>query len=347
MIPFGRFSVSTMDFDPFAECVDTHTAGEPTRILTGGFDVGELDGQSAEASRDLFAERHDWLRKLLVREPRGHENMFGAVPLFEVADDADLGLFFFDNGGYLDMCGHGTIGVVTALIETGRLPERSSYEIATPAGTVTAEPTTEDGRVRSVQIDNVPSYVLGETTVDLPGTGPVDVDIVYSGNVVALVDAAQFEFELEQSDLDRIRECGRALKRRLNADGSPLAEEALPAAVSVVEFYERRPDVDRNVVVFGNGSIDRSPCGTGTCAKITLLYEEGELPVGTPYRYQSILGGEFTATVKNVEDGEDGVVVHPVVRGSAYVTGMHQFVRDPEDELGSFHLGSGATELEQ
>lgn len=330
-----------MESDLFAECVDTHTAGEPTRILTGEFDVSELDGRSVEASRDSFAERYDRLRRLLVHEPRGHENMFGAVPLFEVAGDADFGLFFFDSGGYLDMCGHGTIGVVTALIETDRLPEQSSYEIATPAGTVTAEPTIEDGRVRSVQIDNVPSYVIGETTVDLPGTGTIDVDLVYSGNVVALVDAAQFEFTLEESDLDRIRECGRTLKRRLNADGSAPTEDALPAPVSVVEFYERRPDVDRNVVVFGNGSIDRSPCGTGTCAKITLLYEKGELAVGTPYRYQSILGQEFTGTVSDVEEGDDGAVVHPVVRGSAYVTGTHQFVRAPDDELGSFHLGSG------
>ncbi|MDS0300561.1 proline racemase family protein [Halogeometricum sp. S1BR25-6] len=330
-----------MESDPFAECVDTHTAGEPTRILTGGFDASELDRRSAEASRDSFAERYDWLRRLLVREPRGHEHMFGAIPVFEVDDAADFGLFFFDNGGYLDMCGHGTIGVVTALIETGRLPERSSYEIATPAGTVTAEPTVEDGRVRSVEIDNIPSYMTGGTRVDLPGTGPVDVDLVYSGNVVALVDAAQFDFALEESNLDRIRECGRTLKRRLNANDAAPTDDSLPAPVSVVEFYERRSDVDRNVVVFGNGSIDRSPCGTGTCAKMTLLYEEGELAVGTPYRYQSVLGREFVGTVRDVEDGEDGAVVHPVVRGSAYVTGTHQFVRDPEDDLGSFHLGSG------
>jgi proline racemase len=327
-----------METDILVESLDTHTAGEPTRILTNGFDVSVLAESDVEASRNAFKKEYDWLRRFLVQEPRGHSDMFGAVPVFNTGETSDFGLFFFDNQGYLDMCGHGTIGAVTALIETGQIPEQTEYKIETPSGIVTAEPTVTDDRVQSVQIDNVPSYVLGSIVIDLPNVGSVNVDLVYSGNVVALVDAAQFEFRVDRADLETIREYGSTLKKALNAKEILSKSRSPITSISLVEFYEQRPDIDRNVVVFANGSIDRSPCGTGTCAKITLLHDEGTLSEGEPYQYESILGGIFTGIIKNVEQGDKGTVIHPTVSGRASITGKHMFVRTPDDELDGFQM---------
>lgn len=327
-----------METNLLVESIDTHTMGEPTRLLTGGLDMTVLSEQSVEASRDAFQSQYDWLRQLLVQEPRGHADMFGAVPVYGIEGDADFGLFFFDNGGYLDMCGHGTIGVITALIETGQLPQKPQYKIETPAGIVTASPTISDGKVQSVQIDNVPSYVLGTTTVELSDVGAVEVDLVYSGNVVALVDATQFEFSLEPTDVRQILNHGTDLKQTLNANDINLDNGHQSGPVTLIEFFESRSDVDRNVVVFGNGSIDRSPCGTGTCAKMTLLHSQGKLSEGGSYPYESILGTEFTGRIRQVSSVDGNVVVHPVVSGSAHITGKHTFIRDPEDEIDSFHI---------
>jgi proline racemase len=321
------------------EAVETHTAGEPTRIVTGGLNLDVRSADDVCSSRRAFAEEYDWIRELLVKEPRGHADMFGAVPVPTTADDhADFGLFFFDTEGYLEMCGHGTVGAVTALVETGELSVQESYTIETPAGPVRARPRVRDGTVESVTVENVPSFVVGTTDLRLDGE-PIAVDVVYAGNLCALVDVEQLDFDVDTASVDRAVERGLELKTRLNdrLDVRHTVTEQ-PLSVSVVEFYQQREGTDRNVVVFADGSVDRSPCGTGTCAKVTLLHDEGELSVGTTYRYESVIGTEFLGRVREVERRGDLTLTHPEVTGSAYVTGKHTFVRDPADDLGGFSL---------
>jgi len=335
-----------MQTDTLVETLDTHTAGEPTRIVTSGFDRSQIRGGSVAAQRDRFADALDWLRELLLCEPRGHDDMFGAVPVEPAAEDADLGLFFMDSRGYLDMCGHGTIGAVTALIETGQLSPAETVTVETPAGLVETRPTVADGRVEDVTVRNVESFVYDAATVAIdPNDGDkplsVPVDVVSAGNVFAMVDADAVGLSVETASVDAFVEYGTAIRRAVNERldvVDPFTGDA--RRVSIVEFYERGAEADRNVVVFGDGQVDRSPCGTGTCAKMTLLHREGELGVDEPYRYESVIGTRFTGRLVDVERRDGIDVATPEVTGSAYITGRHTFMKDERDDLGGFSLRS-------
>ena len=331
-----------MQTDVLVDTIDTHTAGEPTRILTSGFDRTWDRGLSVAKKRDRFAEDQDHLRRLLMCEPRGHDDMFGAVTVEPLAAEADLGLFFMDGDGYLDMCGHGTMGVVTALIETGQLSPMSTVTFETPAGLVRAKPTVENGRVESVTVRNVTSYVYDSFTVPLEVDGEsrsIPVDVVVAGNAFALVDADAVGLEIRPSNAATFVDLGLELRSRINARHEivdPFTGES--RSVDIAEFYDHRTEADRNVVVFGDGQIDRSPCGTGTCAKMTLLHEERKLEIEEPYPYESIIGTRFTGRLVDVEDRDGIAVTTPEVTGSASITGLHTFVRDQTDDLEGFSL---------
>ena len=331
-----------MQTDVLVDTIDTHTAGEPTRILTSGFNRTWDRGLSIAEKRDRFAEDQDHLRRLLMCEPRGHDDMFGAVTVEAQDERADLGLFFMDGDGYLDMCGHGTIGVVTALIETGELPAKSLITFETPAGLVRAWPTIEDGRVESVTVRNVTSYVYESLTVPLDVGGEsrsVPVDVVIAGNTFALVDAEVVDLEIRPEHAETFVDLGLELRSKINGRHDvvdPFTGETRP--VDITEFYEKGEEADRNVVVFADGQVDRSPCGTGTCAKMTLLYEEAKLEIEEPYPYESIIGTEFTGRLVDVEDRDGIAVTTPEVTGSASITGLHTFVRDETDDLEGFSL---------
>lgn len=333
-----------MQTNTFVETIDTHTAGEPTRIVTGGIDRAQIRGGSVADRRDRFAESHDWLRTLLMCEPRGHDDMFGAVPVEPRADEADLGLFFIDSRGYLDMCGHGTIGAVTALIETGQLAADDTIVVETPAGLVHTSPTVTDGRVEGVTIENVDSFVYDAVTVPLKVDSEelsVHVDIVFAGNVFALVSVDELGLTVAPEHVDRFVEYGLTLRRTVNDRleiTHPFTGE--DHEVSIVEFYERGPDADRNIVIFGNGQVDRSPCGTGTCAKMTLLHHEGNLNLKEPYHYESIIGTRFTGRVLEATSRAGTTVTTPEVTGAAHITGKHTFLRDDHDDLGGFSLST-------
>lgn len=331
-----------MKADLVVDTIDTHTAGEPTRVVTGGI-ASVLGGTgTVRQQRDRFSREYDGIRRYLMKEPRGHDSMFGAVPV--VADDprADLGVFFMDNTGYLDMCGHGTIGTVTALIETGQLPAREDVAVETPAGLVTARPRLADGAVADVTIRNVPSAIGrgGEVTVDHRGSRlTVPVTVAYAGNAFALVDVEAVDLPFERSAVTEFVELGLAIRDRVNAAFDPSDPvTGRPVSVELTEFYQRRPDVDRNVTVFGNGMVDRSPCGTGTCAKMALLHSRGALAVDEEYRHRSLIGTEFTGRIVEVETRGDRTVITPEITGSAYVTGKHTFLRDPADPIDGFRL---------
>lgn len=331
-----------MDREVRIQTVDTHTEGEPTRIVTGGIDRSSFAGGSVADQRDRFRAELDWVRKLLMKEPRGHDDMFGAVVTEPSQEQADAGAFFMDSGGYLDMCGHGTIGVVTALLERGEREFDQVVTLETPAGLVETRPTVEDGVVTSVALRNVESFVYGQTAVDIEGPAgetTVPVDVVYAGNYFALVDSQDVSLPVETANTDAFVDLGVRIRDRVNAELDVVHPySGREGTVSCTEFYESRPEADRNVVVFGDGSVDRSPCGTGTCAKMTLLHERDELELGDPYLYESVIGTRFEGRLLDAERRETGTVVTPEVAGSAKLIGEHTFIRQPHDSLGGFSV---------
>ncbi|GAA0307413.1 proline racemase family protein [Halarchaeum salinum] len=326
--------------------IDTHTGGEPTRIIVDAADQFTLAGDTVRSKRDSFAEDSDWVRDLLIREPRGHDDMFGAVVVEPEDDCADIAAFFMDSKGYLDMCGHGTIGVVSALIELGELSSASTVCVETPAGLVKTHPEYDDnGGVERVVVQNVDSFVYNsfEVPVSFLKT-PLSVDVVYAGNFFVLVDSEQLSRPLETTYTDEFIEWGLEIRQAVNNECDivdPRTGEH--AAVAITEIYEHASDVDRSVVVFGDGQIDRSPCGTGTCAKMALLYEEGKLSVDQAYPYESIIGTRFEGKIVDSTDRNGTIVVTPTVAGSAYITGKHTFIKDSRDPLQSLRI-SGTEE---
>ncbi|WP_137685416.1 proline racemase family protein [Haloarcula mannanilytica] len=331
-----------MDDDIRIHTVDTHTEGEPTRIITDGIDRSAFAGGSVAAQRERFADSLDWVRELLMKEPRGHDDMFGAVLADPADDQADIGAFFMDSGGYLDMCGHGTIGLVTALIERGDIDPAPVVTVETPAGLVETQPTVEDGFVTSVTLRNVESFVYDRTTVTVEcpdGLLTVPIDVVYAGNFFALVDSEDVGLTVDTSNTEAFVDLGLRIREQVNKDleiTHPFSGEEEPVAIT--EFYQSNAGVDSNIVVFGNGSIDRSPCGTGTCAKMTLLHDIGDLAVDEPYVYESVIGTRFEGRLVDTKTRDGRRVTTPEVCGSAEIIGEHTFVRRPHDSLDGFSV---------
>lgn len=336
---------SRMQSEIHLEALDTHTGGMPTRILLSGENHSKLNGGTVEEQRDEFAEEQDHLRELLVQEPRGHQDMFGAVPTVPADDEADMGLFFMDHGGYLDMCGHGTMGVVAAFIETNRLSAKLPIKIETPAGIVEAYPEVSDGRVTSVGLKNVHSYVVDTIDVELAddiGPERVTAHIVYAGNYFAMVDIDQVDLELDTEYTTQFIDLGLTIRETINTEHDltdPVTGDDV--SISLTEFFDGSGPVDRNIVIFADGAVDRSPCGTGTTAKMTLLYEKGELEVEESYTHESIIGTQFDGTIREVETRNGVDVTTPVIWGSAHIIGTHTFVKDSADPKPSFALYEG------
>jgi len=335
-----------LNTDLSIDTIDTHTGGEPTRLITGGIADLNISGDSVREKRNSFANNYDNVREFLMKEPRGHDSMFGAVPVSPEADVADAGLFFIDNSGYLDMCGHGTIGYVTAFSQMGQLEPSAEIKIETPAGIVSAEPTVgREGKIENVQIQNVVSFVEDQLSIDMEINGGkinIPVSIIYAGNFFALVDSADIPYSLSRDNIRELIDLGVDIRSNVN-DHTTISASKINASteIKLVEFYESRSDQpDHNVTVFGNGLVDRSPCGTGTCAKVTLLYNKGELVEDEKYHHQSIIGTQFTGRILQTETHNDQQVVVPAVSGSAYITGKHTFFKHQYDPLTGFRISS-------
>jgi proline racemase/trans-L-3-hydroxyproline dehydratase len=306
--------------------VDYHTGGEPFRIVTGG--VPPLEGRTILERRRFAQERLDHVRRLLVFEPRGHADMYGCFVTEPDDDGADLGVVFFHNAGFSTACGHGTIALVTWAVESGVVPG-PEVVVDVPSGRLPAVARIEDGRVVSVRFRNVPSYVHSR---GLPASGRM-VDVAFGGAFYATL-----EEQVEPTELPRLIELGRAIKADLEATHAIVHpdEPELRDVYGVIFWQEEsaRPLTQRNVTVFADGEVDRSPCGSGTSARLALLHDEGRLAAGEPLRHLSIVGSEFTGRV--VEETPAGVVTE--VEGSAHPTGRHEFMLDPRDELGEGFL---------
>lgn len=332
-----------MHLNRIISTIDTHTAGEPTRIVTGG--LPHIPGKSMQEKKIWMTNNEDDLRKMLMWEPRGHRDMFGAILTAPVSEDAAMGIIYMDGGGYLDMCVHGSIGAVTAMVECSMLKSsdsetESSREVIldTPAGKIYSTVHLEQGRAKSVTIQNVPSFYYDNVEIELDGIGKLPVPICYAGNYFAIVNAKYLGMKVEQQQVDKLIEYGLKIREKVNlAIEIRHPESGEPGRVNLVEIYEET-DPARNVVIFGSGQADRSPCGTGTGAKMALLHSQGRLKIGQPYPYQSIIGTEFIGEILAEKQMSDRVAIVPAVTGRAHIIGLQKFVVDDEDP---FRYGFG------
>jgi proline racemase len=327
--------------------VDYHTAGEPFRIVTGG--IPELEGRSVLERRRWAQEHLDDVRRLLVNEPRGHADMYGAFVTPPNDDWADLGVVFFHNEGYSTACGHGTIALVTWAVETGRVARgpddrEVTVTVDVPSGRLVCTARLDaDGQVEAVRFRNVPSFVLArDVVVRVPET-QVTLDVAFGGAFYGSVDAGSLGLGLgvdtaALSDLVRLeRELRPAIERSVHVRHPD--ERDLDGIYGVI-FWERMgPAEQRNVTVFADGEIDRSPCGSGTSARLAILHVRGELAVGERFRHWSIVDSVFDAWVVGegpVVGGQPSVITE--VEGSAYRTGEALFALDPRDPIGTGFL---------
>jgi len=338
-------------FTRLVTTIDSHTAGECTRLVVSG--LPWIPGGTM-AEKLAYAEEHlAWVPRFLLLEPRGHKDMFGAIITPPCAPAADLGVVFMDNQGYEPMCGHAIIGTATTVLETGMHPPREPETLITldtPSGLVRARAKIEDGRVASVSFRNVPSFVYrSDVTLQVPEVGTLRVDVVFGGLFFVFVDAGQLDIELVPSNAARLAELGMGILTTANEE-IPVCHPTLPHIDRILDlrFYvepvgtsanpgaaELEVPDSRNVVILGDGMVDRSPCGTGTSAEAALRYAQGRLGVGDSFVTESIIGTRFTGEVVGettvTGGGQSFAAVIPRVTGSAYVTGFHRLVLDPED----------------
>lgn len=319
----------------YIQTIDSHTMGEPTRIVTGG--TPRLAGKTMMEKKRNIESRLDWLRKLLMNEPRGHKDMFGAIMLDPCEEDCDLGVIFMDSGGYLNMCGHGAIGTVTTAINLGMIEPKPIVRLDTPAGVIECRVKIVDGIAKQVSFTNVPAFVFQtEIPVEVPELGTIYVDVAFGGSFFAIVDASNLGLRLIPEEQQKLASLGMAIRDAANRQikvAHPLKPEI--NKIDLIEFsllVDYSSDIIyRNAVVFGNGQIDRSPCGTGTCAKMAVLHHKEKLKIGQNFYHQSIIDSTFTGQlIQKTNVGNHSAVI-PEIKGSAYITGMSQFVIEEDD----------------
>ena len=316
--------------------VDSHTEGMPTRVITGG--VGVIPGATMFDRRRYFIDNLDHIRKLLMFEPRGHSAMSGAILQPSTRPDADVGVLYIEVSGCLPMCGHGTMGVATVLVETGMVPviePVTTIRLDTPAGLVVVDVDVEDGAAMRVTLRNVPSFCYAtDRTVAVPGLGDVRYDMAFGGNFYALVELDQIGLPFDRSRKDDLLGAGLSIMEAINAVDEPVHPEN-PEIAGVHHVYLAAPGSDashsRHAMAIHPGWFDRSPCGTGTSARMAQLHARGLLPLNQDFRNDSFIGTTFIGRL--VEETQVGGVpaVVPTITGRAWVTGTAQYMLDPRD----------------
>jgi proline racemase len=336
-----------MKLERMISTVDTHTEGEPTRTILGG--LPPLPGKTIAEKMIYMRDHMDAIRTSLLYEPRGNEVMSGVVVLDPCHPEADIGVIFIEVGGYLPMCGHDTIGCCKALLETGVLPKRepvTEIKLDTPAGLVTARVRVENGTVQSVSFTNIPSFLyMADVVVDVPEIGKVPVDIAYGGNFYALVDVRDVGLRVSPQMSRAIVQKGIAIRDAVNASVEVKhPEKPFIDSCTHVEFFTPPGDgheYTRNAVVIPPGSIDRSPCGTGTSAKLATMYAKRQIGVNEVFVHESIIGSRFSSRIVEEVRVKDRTAVISEVTGRAFLTGFHQFIMEEGDPLrDGFLLGA-------
>jgi proline racemase len=308
--------------------IDSHTEGMPTRVITGG--VGVVPGATMLERKLHFESQLDGLRRMLMFEPRGHGAMSGAILQPPCRDDADWGVIFIEVSGCLPMCGHGTIGVATVLVETGMVEVREPETIVrldVPAGLVEARVAVEDGRAKSVTIRNVPSFAY-ELDGQVDG---VRYDMAFGGNFYAIVDAASAGLVVDPAHADELIDAGLSLMDALPEPVHPENPEIRGCHHVVWTAPPSNGADGRAATAIHPGWLDRSPCGTGTSARMAQLWTRGELALDAPFVHESVIGTRFTGRlVEEVAVGDRRAVI-PEITGRAWVTGMGQYLLDEDD----------------
>ncbi|MBT8058664.1 MAG: 4-hydroxyproline epimerase [Gammaproteobacteria bacterium] len=319
-------------------CIDAHTCGNPVRLVYRG--APELQGDSMLDRQQHFVEEYDWIRTALMFEPRGHAMMSGSILYPSARDDCDVGVLFIETSGCLPMCGHGTIGTVTIAIENRlvapRVPGR--LELETPAGKVSVSYTEQSGKVRSVRLTNVPSFLHSEDLeVDCPELGgALSFDVAYGGNFYAIIEPQAHYPDLEELAAADIVRLSPLLRERINERyrfTHPDDDRLSHLRHLMWTGQPRNPDSDaRNAVFYGDAAIDRSPCGTGTSARMAQLAARGSLHVGDSFVHESYIGSTFTGRVEGSARVGDFPAIVPSVEGWARVYGHNLITVDPEDD---------------
>ena len=325
-----------MRFERVISTIDAHAAGEPLRIITAG--LPPLAGATVLERRRYMAEYHDDIRRTLLFEPRGHADMYGAVLTPPVTPEANFGVLFLTNEGYSTMCGHGVIALTTVLLETGMVPRdepRTEVVYDSPAGLIRASAAVEDGRVTSVAFQNVPAFRYAHELELATSAGPVRADVAYGGAFYALVNAAGIGVEILPENAATLTRLGMEIKRavdRVIEVVHPAEPELRGIYGTIISEPPRTADGDgRNITIYAEGAVDRSPCGTGTSAKLACLYADGRISRGQPYVHESVIGTTFTGRVLGETSVGPYSAVETEIGGRGFLTGFQQFVVDPED----------------
>jgi len=325
-----------MKFDKTITVVDSHTEGEALRFITSG--IGYIPGATMPEKQKYFRENLDHLRTGILFEPRGHNDQFGAVLTEPVTPGADFGIVFIECAGYLNMCGHGTIATITCALETGLVKMQypmTTVKMDTPAGLIECVAECEDGRVKNVELTNVPSFLyMTDASVEVDGKEYV-FDISFGGSFFAIIHQSKIGLDITVENVPELRVIAQKIEDAIN-EKYVMNHPELPhiKTVELIEIYGDpvSPEADaQNVVIFGGGSVDRSPCGTGTSAKLGLMYAKGQIKVGEKFVYESIIGSLFEGKIKETVMVGDFEAVIPQIKGSAYITGFNQLVWDETD----------------
>jgi 4-hydroxyproline epimerase len=318
-------------------CVDAHTCGNPVRLVAAG--GPRLEGNSMSERRLHFLAEFDWIRTGLMFEPRGHDMMSGSI-LYPAADPRnDVGILFIETSGCLPMCGHGTIGTVTIMIEQGLVVPKTpgKLRLEVPAGLVEATYTEVNGRVTGVRIVNIPSYLAQrDLTVNVPGLGPLHMDVAYGGNFYAIVDPQENYKGIDELGAGGILRLSPIVRKLVNERTSFVhPENPTIKGLSHVQWTgpARAPGAHaRNAVFYGEKAIDRSPCGTGTSARMAQWAAQGKLQVGSEFVHESIIGSTFRGRVERTATVGPYEGIVPSIEGWAKITGFNTIVIDDEDD---------------
>ena len=319
--------------------IDAHTEGEPLRVIVSGFP--QPKGTSVLERRRFVRDNHDRLRTALMWEPRGHADMYGCLPMPPVSSGSDFSVLFLHNEGYSTMCGHGILGVAKVAIETGMVPKvepTTTLRIDTPAGTVTAHAQVDQGSVGSVWFDNVPSFVVDlDQSVFVEDVGEVRYDLAFGGAYYAYVDAEDLGLALRPENVAELIRAGMAIKRAV-AGSREIVHPVEPDLGFLYGTIFVGPPVaegahSRNVCIFAEGEVDRSPTGTGVSGRLAIHHARKQLGVGDTAVIESIIGSSFKATVVSETEFHGYPAVIPRVEGGVFITGRHEFLIAPDDPL--------------
>lgn len=318
--------------------IDVHTEGEPLRVVVEGFP--DLPGETILARRRYAMENFDHLRTALMWEPRGHADMYGCIITPPTTPGADTGVLFMHNQGFSTMCGHGIIGLTTLAVQTGWLRAREPetiIKIDTPAGLVKAHARVSSGRVRSVYFQNVPCFALAmDETIHVPGLGNIKYDLAFGGAFYAYVKAEDAGLKCTSDEFRSLIEKGMSVKRAI-IENRPIThpfEKDLSFLYGTIFIAPSLSQaVYRNVCIFAEGEVDRSPTGTGVSGLLAILHARGKAAPKQPIIVESIIGSRFTGRIDEATTFGPYQAIIPEIEGSAYITGRHEFLIDPEDPL--------------